>query len=360
MKEYEISIIKGDGIGEEIMNEAIKILDSVGEYFGFELNYNYVPFGGSCIDVFNKPIVDETIDIIRNSQALLLGPIGGKKWSHLPEHLKPENALIKLREEFKIFSVIRPIKMYDEFLNYSYLKNSIIKNLDVVVIRDLAGGIYFSHPKSRTSNSATDTLTYTENEIKRVAKIAFDIAKDRKKKVTLIDKANILESSMFWREVVSEVAKDYKDVTLEFMYLSDAVMNIIKKPTKFDVLLTESLFGNVICDELSIITGTLPLIASANFGESINFYQPAHKSALNIAHQGIADPSAMILSAAMMLKYSFNEIKAYECIKKALLNVIKDGYRTNEFADEMTLNEQLCNTSEFGGVVSDYIIKSLR
>lgn len=355
MKRYNICVIKGDGIGPEIADEAIKVLDSVSAKFGFELNYEYFLMGGAAIDVFGVPLPDETLDAALKSDAVLFGAIGGEKWDSLPRNLRPESGLLKIRKSLGAYANLRPALIFDELVNASTLKPEVLQDVDLLVVRELTGGLYFGEPRKKEEYRAYNTMVYSTSEIQRIAKIAFEAALKRDKKVCMVDKANVLETSQLWREVTTKVAKDYPEVSLEFMYVDNAAMQLVRNPAQFDVILTENLFGDILSDEASMICGSIGLLPSASLGGKVGIYEPIHGSAPDIAGQGIANPIAMILSAAMMLKYAFNENDAANVIEKAVRAVLKDGYRTKDIAKFDA--KEICTTSEIGSIISDYVKK---
>ncbi|RAZ52532.1 3-isopropylmalate dehydrogenase [Campylobacter hyointestinalis] len=355
MKRYNVCVIKGDGIGPEIADEAIKVLDSVSAKFGFELNYEYFLMGGAAIDVFGVPLPDETLDAALKSDAVLFGAIGGEKWDSLPRNLRPESGLLKIRKSLGAYANLRPALIFDELINASTLKPEVLQDVDLLVVRELTGGLYFGEPRKKEEDIAYNTMVYSTSEIQRIAKIAFEVALKRDKKVCMVDKANVLETSQLWREVTTKVAKDYPEVSLEFMYVDNAAMQLVRNPAQFDVILTENLFGDILSDEASMICGSIGLLPSASLGGKVGIYEPIHGSAPDIAGQGIANPIAMILSAAMMLKYAFNENDAADVIEKAVRAVLKDGYRTKDIAKFDA--KEICTTSEIGSIISDYVKK---
>lgn len=355
MNRYNICVIKGDGIGPEIAEEAIKVLDSVSAKFGFELNYEYFLMGGAAIDVFGVPLPDETLESALKSDAVLFGAIGGSKWDNLPRDLRPESGLLKLRKSLGAYANLRPALIFDELINASTLKPEVLQNVDLLVVRELTGGLYFGEPRQKDTNRAFNTMVYTTQEIERISKIAFEAAMKRDKKVCLVDKANVLETSQLWREVASKVAKDYPEVSLEFMYVDNASMQLVRNPAQFDVILAENLFGDILSDEASMICGSIGLLPSASIGGKVGIYEPIHGSAPDIAGQGIANPIAMILSAAMMLKYALNKNEAANDIEKAVRAVLRDGYRTKDIAKFDA--KEICTTSEIGSIISDYVKK---
>ncbi|WP_298040935.1 3-isopropylmalate dehydrogenase [uncultured Campylobacter sp.] len=356
MKKYDVCVIKGDGIGPEIIEEAIKVLDAVSHKFNFELNFDYRLMGGAAIDIMGVPLPDETLNTAKSSDAVLFGAIGGAKWDGLPRELRPESGLLKIRKELGAFANLRPAMIFDELINASTLKPEIIKGVDIMVVRELTGGIYFGQPRAKNEKDALNTMCYNVSEIERVAKVAFEAALLRNKKITLVDKANVLETSQLWREVVSELAKNYAGINLEFMYVDNAAMQLVRAPAQFDVILTENLFGDILSDEASMICGSIGLLPSASIGGKVGIYEPIHGSAPDIAGQGIANPIATILSSAMMLKYAFGENEAAAAIESAVRAVLRDGYRTKDIAQYDA--KEICSTAEIGSIIADYAAKA--
>jgi 3-isopropylmalate dehydrogenase len=332
MIEYNISIIKGDGIGPEIVNEAIKVLDKVSEVCDIKFNYSYYLMGGCAYDAVGNPLPQETIDGVKNSNACLFGAIGGEKWDNLPRELRPESGLLRFRKELGVYANLRPAIVYDELADASSLKPEVIKGVDIMVVRELIGGIYFGKPKGKDEHKGWNTMVYSVDEIKRIAHIAFKLAQKRNKKVTSIDKANVLDVSQLWREVVNEVSKEYQDVELNHMYVDNAAMQLIANPKQFDVMLTGNIFGDILSDEASMLSGSIGLLPSASTGLDTAVYEPIHGSAPDIAGMGIANPIATISSASMMLRYSLDEIEAANAIDNAIKKAMKDGYRTGDLA----------------------------
>lgn len=355
MKTYKIAVIRGDGIGPEIIDEAVKVLDAVCSKEDFELSYEEYLMGGSAYDVKGDPLPQETIDGCKNSDAILFGAIGGDKWDNLPRHLRPESGLLRLRQELNVFANLRPTQVFDELLDASTLKPEVIKGVDLFVVRELTGGIYFGEPREKTSDRAYNTMVYTKEEIKRIAVVAFDSAMKRRKKLCSVDKANVLEVSQLWRETVIEVAKDYPEVELSHMYVDNAAMQLVRNPKQFDVILTGNIFGDILSDEASMICGSIGLLASASVGGKVGLFEPIHGSAPDIAGQGISNPIATILSAAMMLRFAFNETSAADRIERAVKNVLKDGYRTKDLAN--IGGKEVCSTTEIGSIIADYVAK---
>ncbi len=352
MRKYRVALIKGDGIGPEIIDEAVKVLDAVSVKEGFEITYKEALLGGAAIDVTGDPIPEETIEIAKNSDAVLFGAIGGPQWDNLPRDKRPETGLLKLRKALEVFANLRPVTVYDELVNASTLKPEVIQGTDLIVVRELIGGIYFGQPRGYEGDRAYNTMIYTKPEVRRIAKIAFDIARKRKSKVTSVDKANVLEVSQLWRETVEEVAKEYSDVSLEHMYVDNAAMQLIRDPKQFDVILTGNIFGDILSDEASMLSGSIGLLPSASIGEKHGLYEPIHGSAPDIAGQGIANPIATIASAAMMLRFQFGEANAADRIESAIKRVLKEGYRTKDIASFDA--KEVVTTSEMGSLIAQY------
>ncbi len=353
MKHYKIAVIKGDGIGPEIIDETIKVLDSVSVKKDFELHYEEYLMGGSAIDITGDPLPKETIEGCLNSDAVLFGSIGGEKWDNLPRDKRPETGLLKLREALGVFANIRPVVIYDELTMASALKEEVVKNVDLTVVRELTGGIYFGQPRELQKDRAYNTMVYTADEIERIAKVAFEIAMKRNKQVCSVDKANVLEVSQLWREVVESVAKNYPEISLSHMYVDNAAMQLIRNPRQFDVILTGNIFGDILSDEASMISGSIGLLPSASIGGKVGLYEPIHGSAPDIANQGIANPIAAIASAAMMLKYSLGEVKAANRIDNAIKRALKEGFRTKDLSSFGA--KEICSTGEMGSIIAEYV-----
>lgn len=355
MKTYKIALIKGDGIGPEIIDEAVKVLDSVASCFDFDFEYEEALMGGCAYDVTGDPLPQETINIALNSDAVLFGAIGGPKWDNLPREKRPESGLLRFRKELGVYANLRPATVYDELINASSLKPSVVKGVDLMVVRELIGGIYFGEPKGRDENRGWNTMVYTRDEIVRIAHQAFKIAMTRSKKVCSIDKANVLDVSQLWREVVEEVAKEYPEVELSHMYVDNAAMQLIRDPRQFDVMLTGNIFGDILSDEASMLSGSIGLLPSASVGAKIGVYEPIHGSAPDIAGQGIANPIATIASASMMLRYALNENEAADKIDNAIKRALREGYRTKDLAQYDA--KEVCSTSEMGSIIANYAAK---
>ncbi len=334
---YKVGVIYGDGIGPEVVREAQKVLDRVCEVYGHTFTYEQILMGGCSIDATGVPLTDEAIAQAKASDAVLMGSIGGNTatspWYQLPPELRPEAGLLKLRKSLNLFANLRPAYLYEELKAACPLRDDIIGDgFDMMIMRELTGGLYFGARSTKEIDgvmTACDSLTYNENEIRRIAKRGFDIAMKRRKKVTSVDKANVLDSSRLWRKVVEEVAADYPEVTYEHMLVDNCAMQLVKDPKQFDVILTENMFGDILSDEASMVTGSIGMLASASLNETkFGLYEPSGGSAPDIAGQGIANPIATILSAAMMLRYSFDLDAEADAIEAAVKQVLKDGYRT--------------------------------
>ncbi|MFT5872077.1 MAG: 3-isopropylmalate dehydrogenase [Clostridium sp.] len=330
----KIAVIKGDGVGPEIVLGAIKVLDAISKKYNFPVEYTYVLMGGIAIDETGFPLPKETIDTCKNSDAVLLGAVGGPKWDKSPGHLRPETGLLGIRRELQVFANLRPAILFPQLKEASALKPEILgDNLDIMVVRELTGGIYFGE-RSRIDlddggQKAWDTMAYSTYEIERIARVGFETARKRTKKLTLVDKANVLESSRLWREVVTKMAADYPDVTLEVQLVDSCAMQLIKNPSQFDTILTENMFGDILSDEASMLTGSLGMLPSASLGNgTLGIYEPIHGSAPDIAGRDIANPIATIMSVAMMLRYSFNMEAAAKDVENAVSKVLDSEYRT--------------------------------
>ena len=355
MKSYKIGVIKGDGIGPEIIDEAIKVLDAVSVTQGFNLKYEEMLLGGVAIDETGVPLPEETIQGVKKCDAVLFGAIGGPKWDTLERHLRPETGLLGLRKEMGTFANLRPAMVYDELVNASSLKPEVIQGVDIMVVRELTGGIYFGQPRELHEDKAFNTMIYTREEVKRIAVVAFDIAMKREKRICSVDKANVLEVSQFWREIVEEVAKDYPEVELSHMYVDNAAMQLIRDPKQFDVILTGNIFGDILSDAASMLSGSIGLLPSASTGKGVGLFEPIHGSAPDIAGQGIANPLATISSASMMLRYALGENEAADKIDTAIKKALSEGYRTGDLGDYDA--KEICTCTEMGDIIADYSSK---
>lgn len=358
---YKIAVIPGDGIGPEIVREACKVLDRVGEIYGHTFEYTKVLMGGASIDVHGIPLTNEALQTARESDSVLLGAVGGNvgnsRWYDVAPNLRPEAGLLAIRKGLGLFANIRPAYLYKELADACPLKKEIIGDgFDMVIMRELTGGLYFGERHTEEVNGmlqAVDTLVYNEEEIRRIAVKAFDIAMKRSRQVTSVDKANVLDSSRLWRKVVEEVAKDYPEVTLSHMLVDNCAMQLVMNPGQFDVILTENMFGDILSDEASMITGSIGMLSSASLNEGrFGLYEPSHGSAPDIAGKDIANPIATILSAAMMLSYSFDLDRESKAVEAAVQQVLTDGYRT---VDIMAEGCKEVGTTEMGRLICEKI-----
>ena len=356
-----IAVIKGDGIGPEIVTEAMKVLDAVGEKYGHTFNYEQLLMGGCSIDVNGEPLTQETIDIAKSKDAVLMGSIGGNTqtspWYKLPPEKRPEAGLLGIRKALKLFANLRPAYLYPELKEACPLKAEVAeRGFDMLMMRELTGGLYFGERYTKEIDgvmTAVDTLKYTEDEIRRIAIKSFEIARKRRSKVTLIDKANVLDSSRLWRKVTNEVAADYPDVEYDVMLVDNAAMQLVKDPAQFDVVLTENMFGDILSDEASMITGSIGMLPSASLNEGkFGLYEPSGGSAPDIAGKNIANPMATILSAAMMLKFTFDLDKEAEAIENAVKKVLAEGYRTIDIAKP---GEPQVKCDEMGTLIAERV-----
>lgn len=364
---FNIVCMSGDGIGPEIIAEAKRVLNKVAEKYGHSITYKDILMGGASIDVYGEPLTDEAIEIAKTSDAVLLGSIGGNAaispWYRIAPELRPEAGLLKLRKSLNLFANLRPAYLYEELQEACPLRENVISDgFDMVIVRELTGGLYFGERSTNEMNgmiTATDTLSYNEKEIRRIAVKGFETAMKRKKKVTSVDKVNVLDSSRLWRKVVEEVAMDYPEVTLEHMIVDNCAMQLIKNPKQFDVILTENMFGDILSDEASMITGSIGMLPSASLNDTkFGVYEPSGGSAPDIAGKGIANPIATILSAAMMLRYSLGLEKEAEAVEAAIKQILKEGYRT---VDIMPQDKSRCSffkqvgTKDMGRLITEYI-----
>lgn len=357
----DIAVIPGDGIGPEIVREARKVLDTVAERFGHELAYTELLMGGASIDVHGVPLTDETIETAKSKAAVLMGSIGGdaatSPWYQLPPEKRPEAGLLKLRKSLGLFANLRPAVLYKELKKACPLRDEIIGDgFDMMIMRELTGGLYFGERRTEEIDgvlTAVDTLTYNVEEIRRIARRAFDIAGKRRKKVCSVDKANVLDSSRLWRKVVEEVAKDYPEIQLSHMLVDNCAMQLVKDPGQFDVILTENMFGDILSDEASMVTGSIGMLASASLNNTkFGLYEPSHGSAPDIAGQDLANPIATILSAAMMLRFTFDLDKEADAVEAAVQQVLTEGFRTGDIMSEGCTR---AGTAEMGDLIAQHI-----
>lgn len=357
-KTFKIAVLPGDGVGPEVTKEAVKILEKIGEKFEHKFEFNYALFGAIAIEKQNNPLPDETLKLAGESDAILLGAIGDPKYDNDPTlKIRPEQGLLKLRKSLGLFANLRPVFVFDSLLNSSPIKNEIVKGTDFIVVRELTGGIYYGERGRKNGGKvAYDTSTYTEEEIIRVAKTAYEIAKTRKKKVTIVDKANVLETSRLWRETIQEFSKNYPEIETQYLFVDNASMQIIKRPTVFDVILTENMFGDILTDEASVLAGSLGMLPSASIGSQVSVYEPIHGSFPKAKGKNIANPIAAILSAAMMLKHSFKLESEWKSIWNAVNNILIEGWRTKDIATGETAKEKILGTFEMGDKIAELII----
>ena len=349
----KITLLPGDGIGPEVIAEAVKVLNAVGQKFGHTFEFTEALAGGIAIDQTGDPLPEESLEACRQADAVLLGAVGGPKWSDPKAKVRPEQGLLKLRKELGLFANVRPVKIYPALANASTLKREVIENVDMVIIRELTGGLYFGQPQGRQDNeqgrAALDTMYYTEAEIGRLMRVAFDLARQRRKKVTSVDKANVLASSRLWREVATEVAAEYPDVEYEDILVDACSMYLIRNPGDFDVIATENMFGDILSDEASMLAGSMGMLPSASLAEGkFGLYEPIHGSAPDIAGQGIANPLATILSAAMMLRTTFDLPNEAAAVEAAVDAVLAAGHRSPDLAGP---GEATVGTKEMGNLV---------
>jgi len=350
---YKIAVVPGDGIGPEVVEQALRVLDKIGEKYGHTFEYTKVLAGGCAIDEYGECLPQSTIDVCKASDAVLLGAVGGWKWDTLPGDQRPERALLGLRKELGLFANLRPAILFDELAQACPLKPEIIEGgLDIVVVRELTGGIYFGEKGFKETDlgpAAYDVEMYAEEEVRRIAEVAFDMAMKRGKKVTSVDKANVLESSRLWRRVVAEVAEKYPEVELNNLYVDNTAMQLVLNPKQFDVIVTSNIFGDILSDEASQITGSIGMLPSASLAKgNFGMYEPVHGSAPDIAGQNIANPMATILSVAMMLRYTFGLLEEADAIEAAVKKVLSDGYRT---PDLMANGGNQIGTKEAGDLI---------
>ena len=353
MKDIDLLLLSGDGVGPEIMESAISLLEKIQS--SFKINFNLIEglIGGASIDTHGLPISDETLNQASQADSILFGAVGGPKWDSLPPNEKPEKGLLELRSSLGLFANLRPAILFDSSLEASSLKPDIIKDLDMLIVRELTGGIYFGEPREKKSSSAFNTMIYERHEVERIARVAFDSASLRKKKVCSVDKSNVLEVSEFWREVVIDVSKDYPDIELSHMLVDNAAMQLVKNPKQFDVILSGNLFGDILSDISAMLTGSIGMLPSASLDKrNKGLYEPVHGSAPDIAGQGTVNPIAMILSVGMMFRYSLNQLEISEKIKSAVSNTLNDGYATKDIADK---NSKICSTRELTKIIIDHV-----
>ncbi|GBD93820.1 3-isopropylmalate dehydrogenase [bacterium BMS3Abin05] len=353
MNSYKITVLPGDGIGPEVVTEALKILYAAGEKFGFSIKTEEALIGGAAIDAAGVPLPETTVEKCRKADAVFLGSIGGPKWENLPHHQKPEQGLLEIRKALNAFANLRPAKVWDALVSASTLKPEVVKGVDILIVRELTGGIYFGKPagiKIRDGHKiGFNTMIYQEGEIERIAGVAFEMARLRNHRVTSVEKANVLDVSQLWREVVTRVSADYRDVELSHLYVDNAAMQLIRNPKQFDVIVTGNLFGDILSDEASMLTGSLGMLPSASVGGDVGLFEPVHGSAPDIAGKNRANPLAAIATAAMMLRYGLQENQAAAAIENAIEKVLTDGCRTADISES---GATVLSTSEMGDRVA--------
>ncbi|MDP7554606.1 MAG: 3-isopropylmalate dehydrogenase [Nitrospinota bacterium] len=355
---HQIAVLPGDGIGPEVVREGLKILSAVAEKFCISFDLQEGIIGGAAIDKYGKPLPQSSLDLAKNADAVVLGAVGGPKWENLDYRIRPERALLGLRDRLELYANLRPAKVFSTLIDASSLKKEVIENTNIMIVRELVGGIYFGKPKGVEkledgNEKGVNTLVYTTPEIKRIAKIAFEVASKRKKKVLSVDKANVLESTELWRKVVTKVHADYQDIELSHMYVDNCAMQLVKDPKQFDVIVTTNMFGDILSDEAAMLTGSIGMLPSASLGGNNGMYEPIHGSAPDIAGRDIANPIATIMSIAMMFKYSFGVDEASEVIESAVEKILQNGYRTKDIMDN---SGKLVGTKEMG----DLILKEIQ
>ena len=361
MKTYNIAVLSGDGTGPEVMAEAIKVLNAVGKKFDIEFNFEEALIGGIAYDKFGVPLPDSTLELAKKSDAVMLGAVGDWKYDTLPPEVRPEKALLGIRKGLNLFANLRPAIVFEELVSSSPLKPENVSGVDIMIIRELTGDVYFGTPKGVEVRDGKrvgfNNMIYYEDEVRRIAHVAFQTAMARGKKLCSVDKANVLDVSRLWREIILEVAKEYPEVELSHMYVDNAAMQIIRAPKQFDTIVTGNIFGDILSDEASMLSGSLGLLPSASLGEEgkVSLYEPIHGSAPDLKGKNVVNPIATILSAAMMMKYSFKNNEAYDLIEKSVKGVLKQGYRT---ADIMSEGKTLVGTTQMGDLIVNEINKN--
>jgi 3-isopropylmalate dehydrogenase len=356
---FKILLLPGDGVGPEVIRIAEKVLQALKQRFQLKIETETALIGGAAIDAHGKPLPEKTLNMAKLSNSILLGAVGGPKWDPLPLEKRPEKGLLQLRSEFNLFANLRPAKLYSQLVQASSLKPQLISGLDMMIVRELVGGIYFGEPRginklAHHERQGINTLVYTEHEIERIAKVAFEIAKQRKRQVCSVDKANVLEVSVLWREVVNKVAKGYPDIKLSHMYVDNAAMQLVRSPLQFDVIVTDNMFGDILSDCAAMLTGSIGMLPSASMNEKhFGLYEPVHGSAPDIAGQNVVNPIATLLSVAMLLRYSMRSLEAASALEDAIAAVLNKGYRTKDIA---LPNEDVQSTEQMGQAVVDEIL----
>jgi len=354
MKPYRIAVLPGDGIGPEIVREALKVLGIVAERSGVRFDLQEALVGGAAYDRFGTPLPDETMQLALASDAVLLGAVGGPKWESLDYSVRPERGLLGLRSGLGLYANLRPVVVFEDLIDASPLKPGVVRGIDLIIVRELLGDAYFGKPRGVRIEDGQrigiNTMVYTEGEIRRIAKVGFDLARIRRKKLLSVDKANVLEVTELWRDVVTEVGRDYPEVELQHMYVDNCAMQLIRNPVQFDVIVTTNMFGDILSDEASMLTGSLGMLPSASRGAKTAMYEPSHGSAPDITGKGIANPLATILSVAMMLRHSFDMAMAADQVEKAVRMVLKEGFRTEDIRQA---GARIVGTTEMGDLVAE-------
>lgn len=337
MASYRIAVLPGDGIGQEVTPEAVRVLRAVGKGAGAHFEFEQALVGGAAIDASGTPLPPETLKLCQASQAILFGAVGGPRWDQEPQERRPERGLLGLRKELDLYANLRPAKCFPMLVDASPLKRSVVEGTDLMVVRELTGGLYFGEPRGVEQFAdggarAINTMAYTSREIERVARVGFEVARKRRRRLTSVDKANVLVVSQLWRDVVNRVARDYPDVTLEHILVDNCAMALVSHPTRFDTLVTENTFGDILSDEAAILAGSMGMLPSASLGGTVGLYEPVHGTAPDIAGKGVANPIAAILSAAMLLRYSLNLVEDAARVEQAVLRVLEAGHRTGDIA----------------------------
>ncbi len=353
MSTYKIAVLPGDGIGPEVIAEAVRVLRAVAKTCGASFEFEQALVGGAAIDATGRPLPPETLKLCQSSHAILFGSVGGPRWDKLPQEQRAERGLLALRKELDLYANLRPATCFPMLVDASPLKRSVVEGTDIMVIRELTGGLYFGEPRGRTAlagggERGVNTMVYTTAEIERVARVGFDVARKRRRRLASVDKANVLAVSQLWREVVSAVARDYPDVTLEHVLVDNCAMALVHKPTQFDTIVTENTFGDILSDEAAILAGSMGMLPSASIGGRVGLYEPVHGTAPDIAGQGIANPIAAVLSAAMLLRYSLNMGPQADRIEAAVRTVLEQGHRTRDIA---TPGDKVLGTTAMGDLI---------
>jgi 3-isopropylmalate dehydrogenase len=353
MATHRIAVLPGDGIGKEVTAEAMKVLKAVAKHAGVSLEFEEALVGGGAIDATGTPLPPASLDLCKKAHAIMFGSVGGPKWDHLPQEQKPERGLLALRKELDLYANLRPAKTFPMLVDSSPLKRSVVEGTDLLVVRELTGGLYFGEPRGIETFAdggarAVNTMSYTSREIERIARVGFDVARKRRKKLASVDKANVLVVSQLWRDVVTRVAQDYPDVTLEHILVDNCAMELVARPSRFDTIVTENTFGDILSDEAAILVGSLGMLPSASLGGSVALYEPVHGTAPDIAGQGIANPIAAVLSAGMLLQYSLDLGAHADRVDAAVLRVLEQGHRTRDIAGP---GDKIVGTREMGDLI---------